>query len=63
MFEILGAFHAIPAWKHSGEKADEEELICGGEYQVEDLTYEADEYGRTTTVKLSYLQPIPLVSP
>ena len=62
MFEIVGAFRALPAWVVSGEKADEEELICGGEYGVLDIHDEQNSYGTTTTVKLSYLQPIRPVS-
>ncbi len=64
MFHIVGEFRAIPAWLHSGVKADEQELICGGEFQVLSMVTE----GSITTVRLQYLDrighridPMPLV--
>lgn len=55
LFEIEGPFPAVPAWMHSGEKADQEELICGGEYAVRGFVHHE---GPLTTVTLAYTQPI-----
>lgn len=33
-FIMHGAFPAVPAWLHSGIKAEEQELICGGRYRI-----------------------------
>ena len=55
MFEIDGPFPAIPSWTLSGERADEEELICGGEYEIRDVVHDD---GPLTTVIIRFLQPI-----
>jgi hypothetical protein len=34
LFELVGDFPAVPAWVHSGIKADERELVTGGQYRV-----------------------------
>lgn len=34
LFEIVGAFPAVPAWLASGIKDEEQELITGGKYRV-----------------------------
>lgn len=38
LLEIIGPFPAIASWTHSGIKAEEQELITGGQYTVEDVT-------------------------
>lgn len=53
IFQIIGPFPAIPAWTHSGIKADEQELICGGRYRVHNMT----EEGTCTRVALTYEGP------
>lgn len=37
LFELVGAFPAIPTWIASGVKPDEQELIAGGRYRVENI--------------------------
>lgn len=37
LFEVVGAFPAIPAWIASGVKSHEQELIAGGRYRVENI--------------------------
>jgi hypothetical protein len=54
IFQIVGAFPAVPAWSHSGIKEEEQELICGGKYRVVDQSPDCD----ATTVTLSYEGPI-----
>jgi hypothetical protein len=34
LFELVGDFPAVPAWKHSGIKDFEQELVTGGRYRV-----------------------------
>jgi hypothetical protein len=51
IFEIVGEFRAVPAWVHSGIKAEEHELICGGQYLVRSMV----EEGPTTRVCLEYV--------
>jgi hypothetical protein len=34
LFELVGDFPAVPAWKHSGIKDDEQELVTGGRSRV-----------------------------
>lgn len=34
LFELVGDFPAVPAWKHSGIKDVEQELVTGGRYRV-----------------------------
>jgi len=34
LFRLTGRFSALPAWIHSGIKADEQEMIGGGDYRV-----------------------------
>ena len=55
MFEIDGPFPAIPSWILSGEKAEEEELICGGEYEIRDVVHDD---GQLTTVIIRFSQPL-----
>ncbi|MGY1771955.1 hypothetical protein [Blastococcus sp. SYSU D00813] len=50
-FELDGPFPAVPAWVHSGIKAEEQELVTGGRYRV--LTRE-DRNG-TTVVRLRWM--------
>jgi hypothetical protein len=51
---IDGEFPAVPAWVHSGEKPEEQELITGGEYQVASVSQDGD----TTVVRLAYAGPV-----
>lgn len=37
-FILHGPFPAIPVWIHSGIVAEEQELICGGRYEILDST-------------------------
>ena len=54
IFEIVGEFRGIPAWLRSGIKDGERELICGGEYLVQELV----DAGSTTRVRLRYLDRV-----
>ncbi|MDZ8275722.1 hypothetical protein R2Q81_07130 [Microbacterium aquimaris] len=49
-FVLEDEFPAIPAWVHSGAKAEEQELITGGVYEVTDMS-DIDE---TTEVRLRW---------
>lgn len=51
-FELRGPIPAVPAWVHSGIKAEEAELICGGHYRVEDMV---DTGPAETKVLLSFV--------
>lgn len=51
LLEIVGGFPAVPAWKHSGIKDDEQELITGGEYRVRSLS----EAGGTSHARLEWI--------
>jgi hypothetical protein len=51
LFELVGDFPAVPAWKHSGIKDFEQELVTGGRYRV--LSQE-DRDG-TTHVRLRWI--------
>jgi hypothetical protein len=51
LFELVGGFPAVPAWVHSGDKAEEQELVTGGRYRV--LSQE-DRDG-TTHVRLRWI--------
>jgi hypothetical protein len=51
LFELVGDFPAVPAWKHSGLKDFEQELVTGGRYRV--LSQE-DRNG-TTHVRLRWI--------
>jgi hypothetical protein len=50
-FELVGDFPAVPAWLHSGDKEEEQELVTGGRYRV--LSQE-DRDG-TTVVRLQWI--------
>jgi hypothetical protein len=51
VLEVVGDFPAVPAWRASGIKDDEQELITGGEYRVLSLT----EDGGTTHATLEWI--------
>lgn len=55
LFELIGAFPAIPASAHSNGKHEEQELICGGRYAVAGIR--RDDAG-TTVVQLRFTAPI-----
>jgi hypothetical protein len=57
-FVIEGPFPAIPAWRLTHWKPEEQELICGGRYAVVDVDGPAD----TQTVRLRYDGPVPLLA-
>ena len=50
LFELVGDFPAVPAWKHSGIKDDEQELVTGGRYRV----LSQEERDGTTHVRLQW---------
>lgn len=54
IFQLDGAFPAIPAWMTSGIKSEEQELICGGNYKI--LSVEDDS--GVARVRLGYLGPV-----
>lgn len=56
IFELLGPFPAIPAWAHSGIKAEEHELIVGGRYSITDRV---EEGPKCTRVLLRFTEVIP----
>ena len=58
MLTIDGDFPAVAAWKHSGIKAAEEELICAGKYDIVDVKHEG---GPSTTVNLRYVAPVAIL--
>ncbi|GAA1434388.1 hypothetical protein GCM10009616_28670 [Microlunatus lacustris] len=37
LLEIVGSFPAIPAWLQSHHKAEEQELVAGGRYEVDEV--------------------------
>lgn len=51
LFELDGAFPAVPAWVHSGIKSDEQELVTGGRYRV----LSQEERDGTTVVRLRWI--------
>ncbi|MBN1093324.1 hypothetical protein JKP75_12600 [Blastococcus sp. TML/M2B] len=51
LFELVGAFPAVPAWVHSGIKDEEQELITGGQYRV----LSQEERDGTTHVRLRWI--------
>jgi hypothetical protein len=51
LFEIVGAFPAVPAWLASGIKDEEQELITGGKYRVLSMR----EDGGTSHVRLQWI--------
>ena len=51
LFELVGAFPAVPAWVASGIKKDEEELVTGGRYRV----LSQEQRGETTHVRLQWI--------
>jgi hypothetical protein len=51
LFEIAGAFPAVPAWVASGIKDDEQELVTGGRYRVLSM----EDVGATTHVRLEWM--------
>jgi hypothetical protein len=51
LFELVGDFPAVPAWVHSGIKAEEEELVTGGRYKV----LSQEERDGTTHVRLRWI--------
>ncbi|WP_409332333.1 hypothetical protein [Trujillonella humicola] len=51
LFELDGPFPAVPAWTHSGIKAEEQELVTGGRYRVLSL----EERDGTTHVRLRWI--------
>jgi len=57
VFELIGEFPAIPAWIESGIKAEEQELITGGVYNVMALIEESQT---TTIVRLEFVSIVPL---
>jgi hypothetical protein len=59
MFEIAGAFPAVPAWSNSDHLPEEQELVCGGRYRVIDTV--TDDNG-TVTARFEYVQPIRALS-
>ena len=50
LFELVGDFPAVPAWKHSGIKDFEQELVTGGRYRV----LSQEERDGTTHVRLQW---------
>jgi hypothetical protein len=54
LLEITGRFHGVAAWRESGLKADEREMITGGRYAVEQIE---DREG-TTHAKLREIDVI-----
>lgn len=50
LFELVGDFPAVPAWKHSGIKDEEQELVTGGRYRV----LSQEERDGTTHVRLRW---------
>jgi hypothetical protein len=50
LFELVGDFPAVPAWKHSGIKDHEQELVTGGQYRV----LSQEERDGTTHVRLKW---------
>ena len=50
LFELVGDFPAVPAWKHSGIKDEEQELVTGGRYRV----LSQEERDGTTHVRLQW---------
>jgi hypothetical protein len=50
LFELVGDFPAVPAWKHSGIKDFEQELVTGGRYRV----LSQEERDGTTHVRLEW---------
>jgi hypothetical protein len=54
LFEVVGPFPAIAAWRESDFKHEERELIAGGRYEVIDMSTP----DRTTEVQLRYIGPI-----
>lgn len=55
LFEMSGPFPAVAAWKESGIKDDEKELISGGVYRVVDV--DRSEHG-LTVAKLEWSGPL-----
>ncbi|WP_156036442.1 hypothetical protein [Blastococcus sp. URHD0036] len=51
LFELVGEFPAVPAWVHSGIKAEEQELVTGGRYRL----LSQDERDGTTHVRLRWM--------
>lgn len=51
LFEVVGAFPAVPAWVASGIKKEEEELVTGGRYRV----LSQEQRGETTHVRLQWI--------
>lgn len=51
MFEVAGRFPAIAAWLASGLKHEEQELIAGGRYEIENVDDQADG---TTLVRIRF---------
>ncbi len=51
LFELDGGFPAVPAWVHSGIKAEEQELVTGGRYRV----LSQEERDGTTHVRLRWI--------
>jgi hypothetical protein len=58
VFELVGDFPAVPAWKYSGVKEHEQELIVGGHYTIQDLIEEAPQ---TTVVRLRFDSTVPFL--
>ena len=54
LLEITGPFHGVAAWRESGIKADEREIITGGRYAVEEI----EDSDGTTHATLRELAPI-----
>ncbi|MGY1753814.1 hypothetical protein [Blastococcus sp. SYSU D01042] len=50
LFELVGEFPAVPAWVHSGIKAEEQELVTGGR----DRVLSQEERDGTTHVRLRW---------
>ena len=51
LFELVGAFPAVPAWIASDLKAEEQELVTGGRYKV----VSQEQRGETTHVRLRWI--------
>ncbi|MGY1592269.1 hypothetical protein ACI79D_09870 [Geodermatophilus sp. SYSU D00708] len=51
LFELVGPFPAVPAWVVSGVKAEERELVTGGQYKV----VSQEQRGGTTHVRLRWI--------
>lgn len=54
LLEITGSFHGVAAWRESGIKADDRELITGGRYAVENV----EERAGTTHAALREIRVI-----